>query len=115
MAIEIRDLIEQSTNLFGKEFIAIKGYSDVLDFETKKLSAYKLRVLITSEDSPFYYENLEIKVKTLSPTISFKELENNKTMAIELTEFSISEYKGKLYFSASDVIPVSDNKIMLTK
>ncbi|MDT2782830.1 hypothetical protein P7H41_12850 [Vagococcus fluvialis] len=115
MSVEIRDLIEQSSNLFGKEFIAIKGYSEVLDFETKELSAYKLRVLIASEDSPFYYENLEVKVKNLSPTISFKELENNKIVPVRLTEFSISEYKGKLYFSASDVTPILDNKISLNK
>lgn len=115
MAVEIRDLIEQSSNLFGTEFMAIKGYCDVLDFETKVLSAYKLRVLIASDNSPFFYENLEIKVKNLSPTISVKQLENNKTMPVRLTGFTISEYKGKLYFSCDDVLPSLDNKITLGK
>ena len=35
--------------LLGKKFVAVKGYSEVLDRDTKKLSAYRLNIFFNHE------------------------------------------------------------------
>ena len=42
--------------LLGNKFLAVKGYSEVLDRETQKLSAYRLNVSIQDESSDFFME-----------------------------------------------------------
>ncbi|WP_394205587.1 hypothetical protein [Lactococcus chungangensis] len=52
--------------LLGNKFLAVKGYSEVLDRETQKLSAYRLNVSIQDENSDFFMEMIQVKVKGTS-------------------------------------------------
>ncbi|MFL2125067.1 hypothetical protein ACEN4K_09020 [Marinilactibacillus psychrotolerans] len=100
--MKVNDFLK--ADLLGTKFLAVKGYSEVLDRETKKVSAYKLNVSLQSESSDFFMEMISVKVKTLTPTVSLKELENNKTTPVMLEDLNVGEYNGNLWFSCSDVV-----------
>ncbi|MBP2100729.1 hypothetical protein [Enterococcus rivorum] len=95
------------SDLLGEKFLAVKGYSEVLDRETQKLSAYRLNVSIQDESSDFFMEMIQVKVNNLSPTVSFQELKNNKTTPIILENIQVGQYNGILWFNCTDVLPVS--------
>lgn len=93
--------------LLGNKFVAVKGYSEVLDRETKKVSAYRLNASIQDETSDFFMEMIQIKVNNLSPTLSIEDLKNNKTTPIILENLNIGQFNGNLWFSCSNVLPVT--------
>ncbi len=93
--------------LLGNNFLAVKGYTEVLDRETQKLSAFRLNVSIQDEDSDFFMEMIQVKVNNLSPTVSFQDLKNNKTMPVVLENIQVGQYNGALWFNCTNVLPVS--------
>ncbi|MGF2116271.1 hypothetical protein [Enterococcus casseliflavus] len=93
--------------LLGTKFLAVKGYSEVLDRETQKLSAYRLNVSIQDETSDFFMEMIQVKINNLSPTISFQDLKNNKTTPIVLENIQVGQYNGTLWFNCTDVLPAN--------
>lgn len=93
--------------LLGTKFLAVKGYSEVLDRETQKLSAYRLNVSIQDESSDFFMEMIQVKINNLSPTVSFQDLKNNKTTPIILKNIQVGQYNGTLWFNCTDVLPAN--------
>ncbi|PTL11997.1 hypothetical protein BUZ15_02670 [Staphylococcus gallinarum] len=88
----------------GNDFLAVKGYTEVLHHETGKLDAYKLNISIQDDESPFFMEMINIKVKNLNPTLSVNDLKNNKTIPVILKDLQIGQFNGNLWFSCSDVL-----------
>lgn len=93
--------------LLGTKFLAVKGYSEVLDRETQKLSAYRLNVSIQDETSDFFMEMIQVKINNLSPTVNFQDLKNNKTTPIILENIQVGQYNGTLWFNCTDVLPAN--------
>ncbi|MCT1226360.1 hypothetical protein EFM07_02115 [Lactococcus lactis] len=95
------------TELLGDKFLAVKGYSEVLDRETQKLSAYRLNVSIQDESSDFFMEMIQVKVNNVAPTLSVQDLKNNKTTPVLLQNLSVGQFNGNLWFSCADVLPAN--------
>lgn len=93
--------------LLGNKFLAVKGYTEVLDRETNKPVALRLNVSIQDENSDFFVEMIQVKVNTLSPTASVQEMTNNKTCPVVLKDLNVGQFNGNLWFSCTDVLPVS--------
>lgn len=93
--------------LLGNRFFAVKGYTEVLDRESNKPTALRLNVSIQDETSDFFMEMITVKVKTLNPTISVSQMESNKTCPVILKDLNVGQYNGNLWFSCTDVLPVS--------
>lgn len=91
----------------GNKFIAVKGYTGVVDSETKKETALRLNVSIQDETSDFFMEMITVKVKTLNPTVSVSQMESNKTCPVILKDLNVGQYNGNLWFSCTDVLPIS--------
>lgn len=92
--------------LLGSRFVAVKGYSEVLDRETGKPTALRLNVSIQDENSDFFMEMIQVKVNTLTPTASVQDMSNNKTCPVTLKGLTVGQFNGNLWFACSDVIPV---------
>lgn len=93
--------------LLGNKFLAVKGYSEVLDRETRKVAAYRLNVSIQDETSDFFMEMIQVKVNSLEPSLTVDGLKNNKTMPVVLKDLNIGQFNGNLWFSCSDVLAVT--------
>ncbi|MCJ1779115.1 hypothetical protein [Mammaliicoccus sciuri] len=100
--IKLNDFL--NAEALGNDFVAVKGYTEVLHHETGKLDAYKLNISIQDDDSPFFMEMINIKVKNLNPTLSVNDLKNNKTIPVILKDLQIGQFNGNLWFSCSDVL-----------
>ncbi|MEG2908893.1 MAG: hypothetical protein RR945_06695 [Erysipelotrichaceae bacterium] len=101
--IKLNDFLK--ADLLGKKFVAIKGYSEVLDRETKKVAAYRINVSLQDEESDFYMEMITVKVNTLTPKISVEEMTKNKTTSVILQDLNVGQFDGKLWFTCTDVLP----------
>lgn len=95
------------SDLLGNRFVAVKGYTEVLDRETSKPTALRLNVSIQDENSDFFMEMIQVKVNTLTPTASVQDMANNKTCPVILQDLTVGQYNGNLWFSCTDVLPVS--------
>ena len=93
--------------LLGSRFVAVKGYSEVLDRETGKPTALRLKVSIQDETSDFFMEMIQVKVNTLTPTVSVQEMANNKTCPVALKDLNVGQFNGNLWFACSDILPVT--------
>lgn len=93
--------------LLGTKFVAVKGYSDVLDRETRDVTAHRLNVSVQDENSDFFMEMIQVKVNNLTPTLSIQDLKNNKTTPVILRDLNVGQYNGNLWFSCSDVLPAT--------
>ncbi|WP_199190849.1 MULTISPECIES: hypothetical protein [Staphylococcaceae] len=100
--IKLNDFL--NAEALGNDFLAVKGYTEVLHHETGKLDAYKLNISIQDDESPFFMEMINIKVKNLNPTLSVNDLKNNKTIPVILKDLQIGQFNGNLWFSCSDVL-----------
>ena len=103
--MKLNDFLKPS--LLGDKFVAVKGYTEVLDSETKKSTALRLNVSIQDEDSDFFMEMITVKVKTLNPSIPFSEIASKKNCPVILQDLAVGQYNGNLWFSCTDVLPVS--------
>lgn len=95
------------SELLGNKFLAVKGYTEVLDRETNKPVALRLNVSIQDENSDFFMEMIQVKVNTLSPSASVQEMANNKTCPVTLKDLNVGQFNGNLWFACSDVLPVT--------
>ncbi|WP_242311098.1 hypothetical protein [Bacillus cereus group sp. BfR-BA-01331] len=93
--------------LLGNKFVAVKGYSDVLDRETQQPTALRLNVSIQDESSDFFMEMITVKVNNLTPSLSIQDLKNNKTTPVILKDLNVGQFNGNLWFSCSDVLPIN--------
>lgn len=100
--IKLNDFL--NAEALGSDFLAVKGYTEVLHHETGKLDAYKLNISIQDDESPFFMEMINIKVKNLNPTLSVNDLKNNKTIPVVLKDLQIGQFNGNLWFSCTDVL-----------
>ena len=87
--------------------MAVKGYTEVLDRETNKPTAFRLNVSIQDDNSDFYMEMIQVKVNTLTPTLTVQEMTNNKTCPVILKDLNVGQYNGNLWFSCTDVLPLT--------
>lgn len=106
--IKLNDFLK--AELLGNKFVAIKGYSEVLDRETKKLAGYRINISLQDEDSDFYMEMITVKVNTTTPKISAEEMAKNKTMPIILQDLNVGQFDGKLWYTCTDVLPITTVK-----
>ncbi|WP_281165529.1 hypothetical protein [Liquorilactobacillus sicerae] len=90
----------------GHQFLAVKGYEEVRDRKTDELTAYRLDISIQDINSPFYFEMISVKVKTLNPTLSVESLKNAKTTPVELMDLNMGQFNGNLWFNCTDIKPV---------
>lgn len=95
------------TELLGSHFVAVKGYSEVLDRVTGKPTALRLNVSIQDETSDFFMEMIQVKVNTLTPSATVQEMANNKTCPVVLKDLNVGQFNGNLWFACSDVLPVT--------
>ncbi|MBW5024467.1 MULTISPECIES: hypothetical protein [Streptococcus] len=93
--------------LLGNKFVAVKGYTEVLDRETNKPTAFRLNVSIQDDNTEFFLELIQVKVNTLTPTLTVQEMANNKTCPVILKDLNVGQYNGNLWFSCSDVLPLT--------
>ena len=93
--------------LLGNKFLAVKGYTEVLDRETNKPTAFRLNVSIQDDNTEFFLELIQVKVNTLTPTLTVQEMAHNKTCPVILKDLNVGQYNGNLWFSCSDVLPVT--------
>lgn len=100
--IKLNDFLQVEP--LGNNFVAVKGYTEAVHHETGELDAYKLNVSIQDDESPFFMEMIQVKVKNLNPTLSFNDLKNNKTTPVVLKDLQIGQFNGNLWFSCTDVI-----------
>lgn len=90
--------------LLGNRFLAVKGYTEVLDRETNKPVALRLNVSIQDENSDFFMEMIQVKVNTLTPSATIQDLANKNTCPVILNNLNIGHFNGNLWFSCSDVV-----------
>lgn len=93
--------------LLGNRFFAVKGYTEVLDRQTNRPIAFRLNVSIQDENSDFFMEMIQVKVNTLTPSLTVQEMANNKTCPVILKDLNVGQFNGNIWFSCSDVLPVS--------
>ncbi|HFH9837933.1 TPA: hypothetical protein ACGOON_001297 [Streptococcus suis] len=93
--------------LLGNKFFAVKGYTEVLDRETQKLSAYRVNISIQDESSDFFMEMIQVKVNTTTPTLSAQEMASNKTKEVILKDLNVGQFNGNLWFTCSDILPAT--------
>ena len=93
--------------LLGNKFVAVKGYTEVLDRETNKPTAFRLNVSIQDDNTEFFLELIQVKVNTLTPTLTVQEMANNNTCPVILKDLNVGQYNGNLWFSCSDVLPLT--------
>lgn len=93
--------------LLGNRFVAVKGYTEVLDRESGKPTALRLNVSIQDETSDFFMEMIQVKVNTLTPTPTVQNMVSNKTCPVVLKDLNVGQFNGNLWFSCTDVLPVS--------
>ncbi|MCC2444602.1 MULTISPECIES: hypothetical protein [Bacillus cereus group] len=93
--------------LLGNKFLAVKGYSDILDRETQQPNALRLNVSLQDESSDFFMEMISVKVNNLSPSLGIQDLKNNKTTPVILKDLNVGQFNGNLWFSCSDVLPIT--------
>ena len=103
--MKIYDLLKPE--LLGNKFVAVKGYTEVLDRETNKPTAFRLNVSIQDDNTEFFLELIQVKVNTLTPTLTVQEMANNKTCPVILKDLNVGQYNGNLWFSCSDVLPLT--------
>ena len=93
--------------LLGNKFYAVKGFSEVLDRETKKLTAYRVNISIQDESSDFFMEMIQVKVNTTTPSLSADEMKNNKTREVILRDLNVGQFNGNLWLTCSDILPIA--------
>ncbi|PIO78103.1 hypothetical protein [Streptococcus parauberis] len=93
--------------LLGNKFIAVKDYTEVLDRESGNPVALRLNVSIQDETSDFFMEMIQVKVNSLTPTLSVQEMKNNKTCPVILKDLNVGQFNGNLWFSCSGILPVA--------
>ncbi|WP_056974688.1 hypothetical protein [Holzapfeliella floricola] len=104
--MKINDFIKPE--LLGNNFAAVRGYSEVLDRETNEKTGYKLDISIQDPESDFFMELFTVKVKNVSPTLSYKDLEQNKKiMPVVLENLNVGQFNGNLWYNCSDVLPAN--------
>ncbi len=106
--IKLNDFLNPEA--LGDDFLAVKGYTEVLHHETGKLDAYKLNISIQDDECRFFMEMITVKIKNLNPTLSVNDLKNNKTTPVVLQDLTIGQFNGNLWFSCTDVLPVPVSK-----
>lgn len=103
--MQLKDFLKPA--LLGSKFLAVKGYTEVLDRETQKLSAYRVNISIQDESSDFFMEMFQVKVNTTTPTLSAQEMANNKTKEVILKDLNVGQFNGNLWFTCSDILPAT--------
>ena len=78
-----------------------------IDRETNKPTAFRLNVSIQDDNTEFFLELIQVKVNTLTPTLTVQEMANNKTCPVILKDLNVGQYNGNLWFSCSDVLPLT--------
>lgn len=92
--------------LLGNKFYAVKGFSEVLDRDTQKLSGYRINISLQDPASDFFLNLIQVKVNTTTPTISAEEMSKNKTREVILKDLNVGQFNGNLWFTCSDILPV---------
>lgn len=101
--MQVNDFL--NVELLGNRFFAVKGFTEALHRDTKKLVGYRINISIQDESSDFFMEMFSVKVSTTTPSISVEDMKNNKTREVILKDLRVGQFNGKLWFTASDILP----------
>lgn len=101
--MQVNDFL--NVELLGNRFFAVKGFTEVLHRDTKKLVGYRINISIQDESSDFFMEMFSVKVSTTTPSISVEDMKNNKTREVILKDLRVGQFNGNLWFTASDILP----------
>ena len=101
--MQVNDFL--NVELLGNRFFAVKGFTEALHRDTKKLVGYRINISIQDESSDFFMEMFSVKVSTTTPSISVEDMKNNKTREVILKDLRVGQFNGKLLFTASDILP----------
>ena len=102
--MQVNDFL--NVELLGNRFFAVKGFTEALHRDTKKLVGYRINISIQDESSDFFMEMFSVKISTTTPSISVEDMKNNKTREVILKDLQVGKFNGKLWFTASDILPV---------
>ena len=102
--MQVNDFL--NVELLGNRFFAVKGFTEVFKRDTKELVGYRINISIQDESSDFFMEMFSVKVSTTTPSISVEDMKNNKTREVILKDLQVGQFNGKLWFTASDILPV---------
>ena len=91
--------------LLGNNFVAVKEYEPVTDYETGELKGYKLGVSIQDEGSDFYFEKITVGVKNSNPTLKVSDLKGNKTRPVVLKGLKMGVINDNMWSNCTDVLP----------
>lgn len=91
----------------GKKMMAVKGYEETVDYESKKHNGYRINVSLQDESSPVFMEMITVKIKTTEPTISEKEMATNKMRPVTFKNLNIGIWNSQLNFTADDILPAN--------
>lgn len=103
--MELNDFL--TIDKLGTDFLAIKGYTLNKNRETGEIESYSLEISLQDEQSPFYFDLVNVKVKNLNPTVTVESLKNAKTTPVKLVNLQMGQFNGRIWINCTDVLPVN--------
>lgn len=104
--MKAKDLINDlaQADVFGHRFVAFK-MSENRDKETEELIGYRVETNIQDEKSPYRFQTLSVKIKTVNPNL--KQVNTPVPVDfVNLTCTFINDY-GETYWAADNVVPLA--------
>lgn len=106
--MDIRTLL--NANILGDNFIAVNPMSKTTDYKTKETNGYQVNISIQDENSPAFMELITVKIRNMSPTLSYETMKNNKTRKVKFKNLKIGVWNNQPTFSAEDILPNTEGK-----
>lgn len=106
--MDIRTLLH--SKILGDNFVAVNPMSETTDYKTKEANGYQVNVSIQDENSPAYMELITVKIRNMTPTLSYEIMKNNKTRRVKFKNLRIGVWNNQPTFSAEDILPFTEGK-----
>ncbi len=106
--MDIRNLL--NAKILGENFIAVNKMSETTDYKTKEVNGYQVNISIQDENSPAFMELITVKIRNLSPTLSYEMMKTNKTRKVKFRNLKIGVWNNQPTFSAEDILPYTEGK-----
>lgn len=106
--MDIRTLLH--SKILGDNFVAVNPMSETTDYKTKESNGYQVNVSIQDENSPAFMELITVKIRNVTPTLSYEIMKNNKTRRVKFKNLRIGVWNNQPTFSAEDILPFTEGK-----
>lgn len=107
--METKKYISKTTSLLGNKFVLIKGLTPLRN-KNSELYGYEGNISIVDENSPFFYELIQVRIMTTTPTLSYRELQQNKKCPVTLSDLRTGIWNDTITFTSSDIKSVSEKE-----